>query len=192
MKNIVLLVATIFAFTSCSIKQEFVEIDRYAISFDHQSLETSKNLGSIYVEDISLNRSFNQNAIFYSTKPFLFEEYKKSRWISLPSNMIQTEIVESLNKSNLFASVISRDRNIITDQILKTEITKLYHIVEDGKSYAIISANFVLIKDRKVIKNFSFDKKILCEENSAYGFVKATNFAFQEITKELLSLIPLS
>ena len=42
-------------------------------------------------------------------------------------------------------------------------------------------------KDEKIVKSFNFDKKVLCKSNNAYGFVQATNKAFEESINSLLS-----
>ena len=72
------------------------------------------------------------------------------------------------------------------EYLLKSEIIKLYQVFEQDKSYAIIKVNFDLIKDKKVVKSYSFDKKILCKTNDAYGFVEATNKGLEETINTLL------
>lgn len=176
-------------FVACGFKQEVVEINKYSIDFKTTKTNSDKKLETIYIEEPNVNRSFNQSSIFYSKEQFAFEEYVKNRWINLPSNMIFNQILDSLNSSMLFENVISKDRSVDYKFVLKSEVIKLYHEFEDDKSYSILKINFILIEDNKALKSFNFDKKILCDENSAYGFVKATNKAFEEVLDSFIEEI---
>ena len=49
--------------------------------------------------------------------------------------------------------------------------------------------NFDLLKDEKLIKTFSYDKKVLVKENRPYEFVNSLNKTFEEIMEELLKQI---
>ncbi|HJE02948.1 hypothetical protein AAX26_00205 [Aliarcobacter thereius] len=178
-------------FAGCSFKQDLIEQNRYAITFPTNEVETSKKVDSIFIEEPNVNKSFNQTSILYSNKVYLFEEYSKNRWISLPSNMIYNQLLDSFNSSNIFKDVISKDKRIEYKYLLRSEIIKLYQVFEDDKSYAIIKANFYFIENNKTIKSYSFDKKILCEENTAYGFVKSVNSGFEEIINSLIEDIKL-
>ena len=127
----------------------------------------------------------------YSNKEFLFEEYAKNRWISSPSNMIYNQLIDSFNSSNIFKNIISKDKRIEYKYLLRSEVLKLYQVFEEDSSYAVIKVNFYFIENNKTIKTYNFDKKIICEENSAYGFVKAVNIGFEEIINSLIEDIKL-
>ncbi|NCB10602.1 MAG: hypothetical protein EOM78_03105, partial [Erysipelotrichia bacterium] len=51
----------------------------------------------------------------------------------------------------------------------KSEIIKLYHSFEEDKSYAVLKVKFDLIEDKKIVKSFTYDKKVLCKSNNPYG-----------------------
>lgn len=183
--SILILIVTLF-FSACSLKQQSIDINHYAIDFKTSKKVEKSKYNSIFIEDVTVNRSFNLTSIFYNTKPYLFEEYAQNRWINLPSNMIYNQLIDSFTSSNIFSTVISKDKKLEYEYSLKTDITKLYHTFEENKSYAILKIKFDLVKDGKIVKSFNFDKKILCDENNAYGFVKAVNLGFEEIINDLL------
>src|SRR5574344_1705971 len=162
MRSNILALLLILIFSGCSFKQESLSINHYGIDFKTQKKAEVSKLKSILIEEVNVNRSFNLTSIFYSTKPYLFEEYAQNRWINLPSNMIL------------------KDKKIEHEYSLKTEVIKLYQIFEEDKSYAVLKLKFDLVKDEKIVKSFNFDKKVLCKSNNAYGFVQATNRAFEE------------
>ncbi|AYJ80965.1 hypothetical protein AN286_02290 [Aliarcobacter cryaerophilus ATCC 43158] len=186
-KSTVLVIVIFFLFSGCGLKQESVSINHYSIDFKTQKKAEVSKLKSILIEDVNVNRSFNLTSIFYSTKPYLFEEYAQNRWINLPSNMIYNQLTDSFLASNIFENVVLRDKKIEHEYSLKTEVIKLYQTFEEDKSYAVLKLKFDLIKDNKVLKSFNFDKKVLCKSNNAYGFVQASNKAFEESINSLLS-----
>lgn len=190
MKNsirIFLYLSVIVLFIGCSFKQTTLDINRYVIDFKSNKTIFENNGKSIYIEDINVNKSFNQNSIFYTTKPYLFEEYALNRWINLPSYMLHNNLVQVTEKSNIFKTVLQDKSKIDFDYILKTDIATLYHSFEDDKSYAVIKVRFDLVSNKNILKTYSYDKKILCQTNNAYGFVIATNKAFEEVVNDLMS-----
>jgi len=188
-KSSILIFLIFLLFTGCNLKQNSIDIDSYAILFKAKEFNENKKLDTIFIEEPNVNRSFNSNSIFYTTKPFLFEEYAKNKWINLPSSMIYNQLIDSFNTSRVFANVISRDSKIEHRYKLKSEIIKLYHSFEEEKSYAVLKVKFDLIEDKKIVKSFTYDKKVLCKSNNPYGFVESINKGFEESINDLLSNI---
>lgn len=186
MRSSILIFLTLILFSACSFKQEKISINHYGIDFQTKPFTTKAKFYSIFIEEPNINRAFNSQAIFYSNKEFQFEEYAQNRWISFPSNMVYTQIVDSFISSNIFVNVL-KDKKIKSQYRLKTEVFKMYQDFEDDKSYAVLKIKFDLLKDEKIVKSFNFDKKVLCKSNNAYGFVEATNKAFEESINSLLS-----
>lgn len=188
-KSSILFFLIFLLFTGCNLKQNSIDIDSYAILFKAKEFNENKKLDTIFIEEPNVNRSFNSNSIFYTTKPFLFEEYAKNKWINLPSSMVYNQLIDSFNTSRVFANVISRDSKIEHRYKLKSEIIKLYHSFEEEKSYAVLKVKFDLIEDKKIVKSFTYDKKVLCKSNNPYGFVESINKGFEESINDLLSNI---
>ena len=174
-------------FTACSFKQNILNINHYSIGFSSNNQVSKNSIKSIYIEKPEVNKSFNTNAILYSKKAYLFEEYAKNRWINQPTYMIHDNLVQWFEKSNLFKFVLQKKSNVDFDYSLKTNISTLYHKIEDNKSFAILKIRFDLVSGKKFIKTYSYDKKILCETTNAYGFVLAINKAFDEVLTDLTS-----
>ena len=184
MKNLFYLLLVVLI-SGCSLKQELNDINSYSIDFS--SKNSYKNTEkSILIEEPLVNKSFNSRSIFYSQKPYLFEEYAKNRWINLPSNMIHNSLLESFQSSKMFSLVSFTDTKIKYDYVLKTNVIKLYHEINENKSYVILKINFDLLKDEKLVKTFSYDKKVLVKENKPYEFVNSLNKSLEEIVEELL------
>lgn len=184
-----ILVGLIFLLGGCVLKEKPIEINHYTIDFKTKEINSKPSTKTIFIEEPIVNKSFNLTSIFYNTKPYLFEEYAENRWINLPSNMIQNQLIDSFSSSKIFSSVVSRDFKIKKEYVLKTEVIKLYHSFEGDKSYSIIKIKFDLVEDNKILKSFDYDKKVLAKENNAYGYVEATNEGLKEILEDLLSKI---
>jgi len=188
MKNLFYLLIVVLI-SGCSLKQEVTDINSYSIDFNSKN-SSYKNIGkSILIEEPLVNKSFNSRSIFYSTKPYLFEEYAKNRWINLPSSMIHNSLAESFQNSNLFSLVSLEDTKIKYDYVIKTSVIKIYHEVNGDKSYAILKIKFDLLKDKTLVKTMDYDKKVLVSQNKPYEFVKSMNKSFEEIVEELIKEI---
>ena len=188
MKNLFYLLIVVLI-SGCSLKQEVTDINSYSIDFNSKN-SSYKNIGkSILIEEPLVNKSFNSRSIFYSTKPYLFEEYAKNRWINLPSSMIHNSLVESFQNSNLFSLVSLEDTKIKYDYVIKTSVIKIYHEINGDKSYAILKIKFNLLKDKTLVKTMDYDKKVLVSQNKPYEFVKSMNKSFEEIVEELIKEI---
>ena len=188
MKNLFYLLIVVLI-SGCSLKQEVTDINSYSIDFNSKN-SSYKNIGkSILIEEPLVNKSFNSRSIFYSTKPYLFEEYAKNRWINLPSSMIHNSLVESFQNSNLFSLVSLEDTKIKYDYVIKTSVIKIYHEINGDKSYAILKIKFNLLKDKTLVKTMDYDKKVLVLQNKPYEFVKSMNKSFEGIVEELIKEI---
>mgnify|MGYP000157827312 FL=1 len=188
MKNLFYLLIVVLI-SGCSLKQEITDINSYSIDFNSKNKSYKNTEKSILIEEPLVNKSFNSRSIFYSSKPYLFEEYAKNRWINLPSNMIHNSLLESFQSSNIFSLVSFEDTKVKYDYVLKTNVIKLYHEINADKSYVILKINFDLVKDKELVKTFSYDKKFLVKENKPYEFVNSLNKTFEEIMEELLKEI---
>ncbi len=188
MKNLFYLLMIVLI-SGCSLKQEVVETNSYSIDFIQNNKSYKSSSKSILIEEPYVNSSFNSRSIFYSTKPYLFEEYAKNRWINLPSSMIHNSLLESFGSSKIFTFVSQEKAEQKSDFILKTNLLKLYHEIQDDKSYAIIKIKFDLLKDEKIVKTFTFDKKVMVPQNKPYEFINSTNKALNDILEELIKEI---
>ena len=164
-------ICVITLLSACSFKQNSLEINQYAIDFK----SSKSTINSIFIEDVNVNKSFDKNSIFYTTKPFLFEEYALNKWINKPSYMIYNSLKDSFD---------TKTKNEAKHK-LKTNVIDIYNSIEENKSFAILKVKFDLEFNKNIIKTFTYEKKILCKTNNPYGFVIAINQAFKEVVNDL-------
>ena len=187
MKNsikIFIYICVIGLLSACSLKQETYDTNTYAIDF--KATQSFKNSAkTIYIETPNVNKSFNSNSIFYTTKAYSFEEYALNRWIDKPSSMLHNNIAQALETSNIFKNVLKEKSEIKFDYMLKTNVVSLYNSIERNNSFAVLSIKFDLVSNGEVLKTFTYNKKVLSQGNKPYDFVVAVNKAFEEVANDL-------
>jgi cholesterol transport system auxiliary component len=161
--------------SACSFKQNSLEINQYAIDFKLDKNISKSISKSIYIDEVNVNKSFDNHSIFYTTKAYLFDEYALNKWINKPSYMIYNKLLD------VYDSKLNKD----LEYVLKTNVTDLYNSIEGNKSYAILKIKFDLQLNKQSIKTYTYEKKILCQTNEPYGFVIAINQAFEEVVNDL-------
>lgn len=182
--KIFIYICVIGLLSACSLKQETYDTNTYAIDF--KATQSFKNSAkTIYVETPNVNKSFNSNSIFYTTKAYSFEEYALNRWIDKPSSMLHNNIAQALETSNIFKNVLKEKSEIKFDYMLKTNVVSLYNSIEGTNSFAVLSIKFDLVSNDEVVKTYTYNKKVLCQNNKPYDFVVAVNKAFEEVASDL-------
>lgn len=182
--KILIYICIIGLFSACSLKQESMDINTYAIDFK-TSDNFKINKKTIYVEIPNVNKSFNSNSIFYTTKAYSFEEYSLNRWIDKPSSMLHSNLALALEDSRIYKTVLKEKSKIKYDYVLKTNVMSLYNSIEETNSFAVLSIKFDLVSNDEVIKTYTYNKKVLCQNNKPYDFVIAVNKAFEEVVSDL-------
>lgn len=185
MKNLTVFVL-LFALSGCAIKQE-IPTKYYTIEFSNKLPSYTTRPQSIAILKPTLNAPYASKDIFFTKKPYVFEQYAVNKWVELPNLMIQNILYESFVASHLYSNVALDNSKVNYDLSLQSNIIKLFHSYENNQSYAVIHIKFDVVEKNKSTYAVHMEKKILCEENSPYGFIKATNKAFEEITLELLN-----
>ena len=112
MRNKIIIFLIFILFSGCNLKQESIAINHYSIDFKTKKVVDKPKYNSIFIEETQVNRAFNLTSIFYSQKDYKFEEYAKNRWINLPSNMVYNQIIDSFNSSDLYDTVLTKDRKL--------------------------------------------------------------------------------
>ncbi len=180
------LLLTIFILSGCSFKQ--IKPTNYYTLESSSALATyPSSQKSIAIAKPKINAPYSSKNIYFTQKPYVFESYLVNKWIDFPTSIVQNMFYDTFQSSLLFKHVTLESSVSSADLILQSHIQKLFHQFENQNSYAIIQAKFDLVKQNNIVKTFYFSKKILCEENTPYGFIKASNQGFKEIQIELLN-----
>lgn len=179
-------ICMITLFTACSFKPTSLEINQYAIDFKLNKNEFNSTLHEVFIEEPNVNKSFNNRSIFYTTKPYSFEEYALNKWINKPSDMMYSSLFDALESSNIYKTVLKEKRKDDSTYVLKTDVIDIYNSIEYDKSYAVLKVKFYLQMNKENIVTYTYDKKILASSNTPYGFVVAVNEGLEEAVNKFV------
>ena len=174
--------------SACNFKSIPLEINEYVIDFKLNNKRYDSTLNEVFIEEPTVNRSFNSRNIFYTRTKYQFEKYALNKWMNKPSDMIYTNLLEAVESSKVFRTV-QKEKKDNSTYLLKTEVIDIYNSIEDDKSYAVLKVKFYMQFKKDNIRSFIYDKKILTKENNPYGFVVAINKGFSEAISEWLNEI---
>ena len=173
-------------FTACSLKPTSLEINQYAIDFKLNKNKFNSTINEVFIEKPSVNKSFNNRSIFYTTRAYQFEEYALNKWINKPSHMIYYSLFDALESSNIYKTVLKEKRKNESVYVLKTDVIDIYNSIENDKSYAVLKVKFYLQMNKENIVTYTYDKKVLTFENTPYGFVVAVNEGLEEAVNKFV------
>lgn len=179
------LLLMILALSGCSFK-EVKPTNYYTLELSSEKSTYPKSQKSIYIAPPKINAPYDSKNIFFTQKPYVFESYAVNKWVEKPSLLIQTLWYEALMDSSLFTHV-ALESTAKSDFRLNSHVLKLFHTYENHQSFALVELGVELLQNNQRLQTFHFSQKVLCDENSPYGFIKASNKAFEAITLELLN-----
>lgn len=173
--------------SGCSLKQEGLQFNNYGIDFNLPTTTYSTQASTIFIKEPNINSSFSSKQIIYSLRPYSFEMYAKNQWIDYPSSMLQQKLHDAIAQSHLYEYTLLKTHKTTPEYTLQTHIGQLFHDFQQENSYAVLNIKFELFDAQGLKKGWSYQKRVLCETNDAYGFVQAINQAFKEVCEDLTS-----
>lgn len=187
MKYFLLIIFLLFL-NGCSFKQ-MKPTNYYALELKKELPTFKTTQQTIAIEKPILNAPYNSKNIFFTQKPYIYEKYSVNKWIEFPDIMVENMLHDTVKNSLLFKHTSIQNSKQITNLTLQSRVMKLLHSYKETQSFALVEIEFTIRQKNEVLNTLIIKKEILCEENSPYGFVKASNLAFEEISLEILTHI---
>lgn len=172
----------------CSFK-EIKPTNYYALEFNNELPSFSTKKESIVIKRPILTPPYNSKNIFFTQKPYIYEKYSVNKWIEFPTLMLENLLYKRVKNSLLFKHTKLQDIEQKTSLKLLSRVNKLLHTYKNTQSFAQVEIEFTLVEKETILSTITIKKEILCEENSPYGFVKASNIALEEISLEVLKYL---
>ena len=189
MKNsirVFIYICIITLFAACSFKPTSLEINQYSINFKLKGSKFNSTLYEVFIEEPTVNKSFNTHSIFYTTKTYQFEEYALNKWINKPSDMIYSSLFDTIESSNIYKTVLKERKKDDSSYVLKTDVINIYNSIENDKSYTVLKVKFYLQMNKENISTYTYDKKLLASSNTPNGFVVAVNQGLEEAVNKFI------
>lgn len=178
-KLILSLFIIVGTFTGCvSVTKELPPFTTYTISLIQEnkidSNPNTKGSFSIEITEPKALTSVNSKLISYMKTNHQNETYALNKWSDTPTKLIQNMMVQYLNSTNQYQHITSSRLNINTTYKLLSELDTFGQFFENGNSYAKLDIR-IYLADYKTLHSKRFVYLEKCDENNAYGSVKALN-----------------
>lgn len=114
--------------------------------------------------------------------------YQNSQWSNTMNKLLQGTLIDMLDESRLFKTVLSDTSTLQEDYRLESNIFMFEHQVRGTHSHSVISIQFTLIDGNtgKLIKSKRFTYREKTKSTDAKGYVNATNIAIATLGRDLI------
>jgi len=189
MKQIVILL-TLFIFNACSLK-ESPPIKVYTLTVEgiapvSHSVHRNKTIKVSFPQTLKEKISAKMN---YSYSPSERGVYQNSQWSNNSAKLIQGNIIQCLEHSQIFRAVLPYESTAGEDYRLESSIFDFSHYVRGVASYAKVSIQLSLIDTYtgRLIKTKRFSYRENTKTTDAKGYVEATQRAMGRLSKDLVA-----
>ena len=195
----VIIVLTIMLLQSCSLvgvsNNEPVKLQRYEITLSENLPQNLLQNGpSITVYPVQTNARFNSTRMAYSLSPHEISYYAQSEWADTPGNMLLPLLVNGLENSGKFASVVSNNSSVITDYALDVSLLELMHYIQSDKKLFTLQVRLQLLDlhKRTVLGTETINIEQIVTDHDAYGAVLAANQSIKPLIEKMQKFVGLT
>jgi len=123
----------------------------------------------------------------YVQKAFELNYFATSRWADEPAQMLEHLLMQALEQSGVFRSVVSATDPITADIRLETELVRLQQdfTTQPSRVQITLRAQITDIKNKRVIAVKQFNETEVSVSENAYGGVMAANRALQRLLNQI-------
>jgi cholesterol transport system auxiliary component len=132
-------------------------------------------------EQMSQKMNFSYSHNDYGT-------YMNSEWSNHMSKLLQGTVIDVLDRSKLFQTVLPDTTTLKVNYRLESNIFAFEHQVRGKESHSMVSIQFTLIDagTGKLVKSKRFSYKEATSSIDAEGYASATNVALARLSKDLV------
>lgn len=133
-------------------------------------------------EQMSQKMNFSYSKSDYGT-------YMNSEWSNHMSKLLQGTVIDVLESSKLFKTVLPDTTTLKVNYRLESNIFAFEHQVRGEASHSIVSIQFTLIDadTGKLVKSKRFSYKEPTTTTDAQGYASATNRVIENLSSELIT-----
>jgi cholesterol transport system auxiliary component len=126
--------------------------------------------------------------IAYARQPNALDYFAKSRWADTPSRMLTPLLVQALERSGAFRSVVQMPSVVSADVRLDTELIRLRHDfgTQPSRVEVALRAQLIDLRGKRLLAGVEFEETEIAASENAYGGVVAANLALQRILTRLV------
>ncbi len=186
--SIISLIISLIILSGCTSKS--LPVKTYLINPDLNL----KQVHSIYANKTvkvaypSSTKGKSSSEIYFAYNKIEESSYQDSSWSSSSSELLSSSIIRALEMARVFKSAVDYRSTATTDYLLESSVYDIYHKVRKDESLSILTIRFNLIDSSSnlLIKSKKFSYQIPTDSVDALGYVKATNKATKQLSKDLV------
>lgn len=174
--------------TACSLLSpvKTTPINTFALVVKSGPVVASHHPQTLLVTNPTAIAGYQTNNMIYTARTFERNSFAHNRWVAPPAEMLGPLVVESLQNSGCFRSVISPPSSSNTDLILDTRVLSLQQEFSADTSQVRLALQILLTHNatHQVIKNQRIEVVVPASENNPYAGVIAANKAVDLILEK--------
>jgi len=183
-----LLVFILLLFTGCSSKQSMLKV--YTLDTP-EITEISKSPFRNKTIKVSFPQTLKDKISHKMRYSYSINEqgaYLNSQWSNNIGKLLQGNVIQALEQSQLFKGVLPYESTAGEDYRLESTIFDFSHHVREPSSHAVVSIQFALINtySGQLIKTKRFSYREATSSIDAQGYVKASNIAVDKMNRDLI------
>ncbi len=188
MKKIIFISCFTLFLAGCSLIQRVAAKHEYSLNIhitNHHNLFTACKKDVIKISTLNNNVLADSNFMYYKTGLYKVNNYTQSKWLQMPSFMINSVLIKTLRADNLFKAVISKDSFANADLMLEVVIENFmqYFSKTQKKSFVKVKLHFALInlKTNNIISSQTQMSILKVKSLNAFGGVVMLSKALNNV-----------
>ena len=123
----------------------------------------------------------------YLRRPHEIEYFASHQWVDTPARMLTPQIVQALQRSNVFRAVVMTPTTAAGELRLETELVRLQQDFSQSPSRVRLTLRALLINtaSRQVLAAREFDLDQAAASDDPYGGALAANLLVQQMLSQL-------
>lgn len=189
----IVLSASIYACLSGCSPVRLASQNQYQLTdFAHKATPTKAQTNhSLLISQPEAVSGYLTNQMLYTDKRYELSAFTKTLWISPPANMLYPLLIESIEQSHYFSTLVASPYAGGTDLRLDSQILEFRQnfLLKPSVFEMTIKVVLTQVADNRSMASRVFVERIPCKEDTAYGGVIAANQATRAFTRQLLQFI---
>lgn len=146
-----------------------------------------KSANTLLVLRPETNPVYNTKRIAFTVKPYQITYYNKHHWVASPASMLHPLLVQTLQNTKRYRSVIMPPFTGTYAYTLRTQLQELRidYLHQSPVLIMVLQAQLIRSSDSSLLSSREFDAIVPLPESSPYGGAVAANQATSRILAKL-------
>ncbi|VVC75847.1 hypothetical protein AQUSIP_11440 [Aquicella siphonis] len=162
--------------------------DRYLINRLPAHVPVKKNRQAVILVSMPETHAiYNTTQMAYSIKPYQIAYFSQNEWAEPPVQMLQPLLVQTLQNTHSFRSVVTPPYSGHFDYVLNTQLLELKQDFTRRTPVLVMTVNAQLYKvsSQQIIAARQFNAEVMIPYGTPYGGVFAANYAASYILGQI-------